>query len=122
LCTRTTGTGPPGGSLDLNESPQHAAIREVFEKTGLVVDVEYFIAVYTLRTTRLGLRFLFRGAIRSGVLKPRTGEISELGWFHPDSLPSPMTRSGPTAIRDGLAGLRGIAREIGSEESPNFVA
>ena len=39
--------GVPGGAIELNETPEMAAIREVKEETGLDVEVDNLIGIYT---------------------------------------------------------------------------
>lgn len=39
--------GFPGGAMELGESAEETAIREIYEETGLMVTVEHLIGVYT---------------------------------------------------------------------------
>ena len=39
--------GLPGGIMELSESVQEAAMREVFEETGLIVKIDYLQGVYS---------------------------------------------------------------------------
>ena len=105
--------GLPGGRLEPGESPQQAAVREVAEEAGLDVALDHLIGVYSLRSRRHGLRFIFRGTIQSGVPHPGSdGEISEVAWFAVDDLPSNITNTAPHAIRDAAGGSRGVFAEI----------
>jgi 8-oxo-dGTP pyrophosphatase MutT (NUDIX family) len=105
--------GLPGGRLEPGESPQQAAVREVAEEAGLDVSLDHLVAVYSLRSRRHGLRFIFRGTIQSGVPHPGSdGEISEVAWFGVDDLPANITNSAPFGIRDAAAGSRGAFAEI----------
>jgi 8-oxo-dGTP pyrophosphatase MutT (NUDIX family) len=107
--------GLPGGEMAPGESPAAAAIREAAEETGLEVELVQLVAVYFLRTTRAGLRFIFEATIARGVpTVPPSGEIEEIGWFPPNALPDPMTHTAPHGIRDAVAGSRGAFREIGA--------
>jgi NADH pyrophosphatase NudC (nudix superfamily) len=38
---------------------------------------------------------------------PPTGEIAEVGWFHPDNLPAPLTNLAPHVIADAARGAVG---------------
>lgn len=105
--------GLPGGVIESGESPHEAAMREVREETGLSVELDHLIALYFLRTTRDGLRFIFAGRIVSGEpAVPASGEVAELRWFAPEALPDRMTHMGPIAISDAVSGGCGVFREI----------
>jgi 8-oxo-dGTP diphosphatase len=105
--------GLPGGRLEPGESPQQAAVREVAEEAGVDVALDHLVGVYSLRRRRHGLRFIFRGTIRSGVPHPGSdGEISEVAWFTVDDLPPNITNSAPFGIRDAAAGRLGVFAEI----------
>jgi hypothetical protein len=60
----------------------------------------------------LGYRFVFRCAIDGEPRIAAPDELEELGWFHPQKLPSPMTWTGPHAVRDAAAGRLGVARDV----------
>jgi len=105
--------GIPGGAMEPGESPQEAAVREAREETGLEVELDHLVGVYTLRGERLGLRFIFKATIRAGeLIAVPNDEITEIRWWPIDALPAPMTRTAPHGIRDAAAGGRGIARDI----------
>jgi ADP-ribose pyrophosphatase YjhB (NUDIX family) len=104
--------GLPGGAVELGETPAEAAIREVAEETGLTVGLDGLIALYYLRTQRRGLRFIFAGSILGGAHRVPSAEIAEVRWFSTDELPSRLTPSAPFAIRDALAGARGLFRDL----------
>ena len=105
--------GLPGGRLEPGESPQQAAVREVAEEAGVAVSLDHLVGLYSLRSRRHGLRFIFRGTIESGVPHPGTdGEISEVAWFAVNDLPANITNTAPVAIGDAAAGSRGVFAEI----------
>jgi hypothetical protein len=82
-------------------------------EAGLDVALDHLVGVYSLRSRRHGLRFIFRGTIQSGVPHPGSdGEISEVAWFAVDDLPPNITNTAPHAIRDAAAGSRGVFAEI----------
>jgi len=76
--------GLPGGGLEYGESPEHGVLREVYEETSLVVEIENFIFVKTWAPDRVGLYYLCH--IAEGEFKP-SNEISEYGYFSLDDLP-----------------------------------
>jgi 8-oxo-dGTP diphosphatase len=112
--------GLPGGRLEPGESPQQAAVREVAEEAGVDVTLDHLVAVYSLRSRRHGLRFIFRGTIRRGDPQPGSdGEISEVAWFEVDHLPENITNTAPFGIRDAAAGSRGVFAEITPPPRPD---
>jgi len=104
--------GLPGGELEPGETPAEAAIREVAEETGLTVELDHLIAVYYLRAQRRGLRFVFAAHVVGGAGPVGSAEIAEVRWFPPDELPDRLLPSAPFAVRDALAGARGMFRDL----------
>jgi ADP-ribose pyrophosphatase YjhB (NUDIX family) len=76
--------GLPGGSLDYGESPEDAVKREVWEETGLNVEIKRLLLVKTWSPDRVGLYYLCE--IIGGEIHP-TDEVSEAGYFSLDALP-----------------------------------
>jgi len=76
--------GLPGGSLDYNESPESAIVREMLEETGLSIEIERFLLVKTWSPDRVGLYYLCR--IIRGEFQP-SDEVSEMGYFSEEELP-----------------------------------
>ena len=76
--------GLPGGSLEYGESPEEAVKREVWEETGLSVEIKRFLLVKTWSPDRVGMYYLCE--ITGGEVHP-TDEVSEVGYFSLDGLP-----------------------------------
>ena len=76
--------GLPGGSLDYGESPEDAVKREVWEETGLIVEINRFLLVKTWSPDRVGMYYLCE--ITGGEIHP-TDEVSEADYFSLDDLP-----------------------------------
>lgn len=122
LSERADGRGwnLPAGFVDAAEAPQDAAVRETAEETGLEVQVERLIGVYThFRRQRPDGPPTTPGALVThaflcrrvgGTLTP-TNEALQHGWFPPEALPSPLSsRRHAEIIQDALA-LRAGRRE-----------
>lgn len=76
--------GIPGGGIDYGEQPQDAVIREMFEETGMTVEVERFLLAKTWIPARVGLYYLCR--VTDGEFQP-SDEVAEIGYFSKDNLP-----------------------------------
>lgn len=78
----------PGGGVEPNEAPWHAAVRETAEEVGLEVAVLALTGVYD-RSPDGDPVLVFTAKVTGGELTI-TAEAVELGWFRPDDLPAPM--------------------------------
>lgn len=76
--------GLPGGSLGYGETADVSLVREIWEETSLRIDVERFLFTRTFAPDRVGLYYLCK--ITDGEFHP-SDEVSEFGYFSPDSLP-----------------------------------
>ena len=82
----------PGGWADVGESLAEGAVREVFEETGFVVEVDRLLGIY--ERERWGhppmlfftLKSVLACRVVSGVATT-SDETSEIGWFGRDQLP-----------------------------------
>jgi 8-oxo-dGTP pyrophosphatase MutT (NUDIX family) len=84
----------PGGIIDPAEQPADAAVREVFEETGVVARPEVLTSVtvsapmtYPNGDEVQYLEYCFRCGLAGGQAGPGDGELSAVGWFGPDELP-----------------------------------
>lgn len=87
--------GLPGGLMELDESIQDCAIREVFEETGLEVELVRFIGIFNNPMQRWRERdearilvFAFTGKVIGGELSVHDHESKSLCYFRKDELPS----------------------------------
>ena len=97
-----TGWGIAGGFLDHGEQPEAAVRREVREETGIEISDVRFVKVHTIGR-HIEMIYSARSDGEPRVLSP---EITELGWFRPDSLPEGVTKAHKNLIDEVLA--RGV--------------
>ncbi|MGC9357411.1 MAG: NUDIX domain-containing protein, partial [Anaerolineae bacterium] len=103
----------PGGYVDHDESPQRAAIREVWEETGLVIeDVELLTLVSGQEENGskhhhgADLIIVYHARIVGGTLRP-ADDAAEVKAFTLDQLPPLAFRS----TREAVAQLRDLREE-----------
>lgn len=109
--------GTIGGAIDPFETPEEAVIREVQEETGLIVEVEQLIGVFSGpeflveypngdRTVYLAVAYLCR--IIGGELQPDGEEITEARYFSVSELaPLPMPAHVQILVQ---AGIKAVGR------------
>ncbi len=76
----------PGGYVDRGEVVEEAAVREVQEETGLEVEVDRLLGLYS-EAGRPVIVAAFTGVERGGQLAPGS-EALDVGFFSPDELPT----------------------------------
>jgi 8-oxo-dGTP diphosphatase len=83
----------PAGMIEPGEQPAEAILREIFEETGVVAEIERVGGVATHRTVYANgdhceyLVVWFRCRPVGGEARPDGDESVEVGWFAPDRLP-----------------------------------
>ncbi|MEW5774325.1 MAG: NUDIX domain-containing protein [Thermodesulfobacteriota bacterium] len=109
----------PGGAINPGESVAEAALREVMEETGLVVDITGLVGVYSRVTDGRMVVYPDNGDRRqlvdvvlvarqaSGLLR-MSPESTDLRFFPPDALPDDIVPPARAPIADFLAGRRGV--------------
>lgn len=108
--------GLPGGMMEVGESAEEAMRREVREETGLEVNVERFLGVYTKDRmdtypngdTAYVILFVFVCRVTGGILTPDETEAAELRYMDPKLVPATFRHQ--TILRDYLEGRAGVIR------------
>lgn len=102
---------PPSGIVQLGETPARTLVREVQEETGLTVEIDRMIGLYTGPdfewTYPNGdqaqiITALFACHITGGMLCADHHEFLDVGFFHPDAFPALMPRC-VRMLNDALA-------------------
>ncbi|WP_329127870.1 NUDIX hydrolase [Streptomyces sp. NBC_01465] len=89
---------PPGGVLEIHESPEDGARREIREETGLDVEVERLTGVYK-NLSRGIVALVFRCRVSGGVARP-TDETRAVDWLTPDEVTARMTEAYAVRLLD----------------------
>jgi 8-oxo-dGTP pyrophosphatase MutT (NUDIX family) len=85
----------PGGIIDPGEQPADAAVREVFEETGVIAEPEALTSISVSPPITYGngdqvqyLEYCFRCRAVGGTAHVHDGELSEVAWHELDQLPA----------------------------------
>ena len=116
--------GFPGGAVELGESPETAAIREVREETGVEVAVGSLIGVYTDCQMRYpngdqahSVCLAYRLQQTGGKLGSDDPETAGLRWFSLDEQPALFCRQHQALWEDLRQGCTGVTRTFGEEQN-----
>jgi 8-oxo-dGTP diphosphatase len=93
---------PPGGVLELSESPSDGVAREVFEETGIRVKVDKLTGVYK-NMVRSVVTLAFRCYATGGETHP-TNEARQVAWLTLDEAARDMVEARAVRITDALSG------------------
>ncbi len=91
---------PPGGVLELNERTEEGAVREVFEETGLTVEVERLTGVYK-NMTRGVVALVFRCRPLSGVERTSDESVA-VEWLTKEEVSARMAEVFAVRVLDAL--------------------
>jgi 8-oxo-dGTP diphosphatase len=90
----------PGGGLELGETVDEALHREVFEETGLEVEIERLVGVYS-KPQKQEVVLTFYCHVTGGT-PHETEETRECRYFPPDNLPSNTLPKHRQRVEDAL--------------------
>ncbi|MDP5273650.1 NUDIX domain-containing protein [Chengkuizengella axinellae] len=109
--------GFPGGALELGESAEEAAIREIEEETGLSVQVDELIGIYTKYNDEYPngdkaqtILFFFKCSIKGGELVVDQKETLELKFIRPEHAPALVNQQHEDGLKDYLSGQKSVIR------------
>lgn len=108
--------GLPAGYMELGESAEEAAIRECQEETGLTVQIDELLGVYSFGTSEeSGLVIIYAATPVGGALAAGD-DAQEAGLFPIDDLPSPF------AFRTHLQALQRYRRSVRRRSADHLLA
>lgn len=109
--------GLPGGAMELGESIEETAKREILEETGLIVKVEHLIGVYSKYIGEYPNGDKAQSIIHCFQCKPIGGELKadgfetlDLRFFTTNQIPPLFTKSHEDALEDWLSKRKGVFR------------
>lgn len=111
--------GLPGGRIEPGESVREAAVREMAEETGLAIEVERLLGVYSEPTAGRIVTYpeavvhaidIFVEARAVGGTLRRSPESEALAFFDLDRLPAELVPSTRAPLEDVAQGQRGCIR------------
>ncbi|PKB79261.1 MAG: hypothetical protein BZY88_14275 [SAR202 cluster bacterium Io17-Chloro-G9] len=105
--------GLPGGVIDIGETVEQGAVREVLEETGLHVTIKRLVGIYSDPKAHCvmtypgdvivqGVTLAFECQVRSGELNI-SEESTDIGYFSVDALPEDTLISHHIRVQDALA-------------------
>jgi 8-oxo-dGTP diphosphatase len=127
LCQQSQGHrlwGLPGGKIRNEESPVHAAIRDIREETGTDVAISDLVGLYQLTGDGCGdglpdvLMYVFRATLDGEATLNAPGRIRRLAWQDPAAPPAPLTATAVAALADAGAGRSGVLRKVERNPEP----
>ncbi len=100
----------PGGHVEIGESITQAATREAYEETGLTVELEHLIGIYSIPKAKawVNLVILFSGKRIRGQIQVQENEVIEARFFHADEIPDHVLWGHRQRILDVFSGQNGV--------------
>jgi ADP-ribose pyrophosphatase YjhB (NUDIX family) len=92
---------PPGGVLELDETPEHGVAREVYEETGVEVQPIRLTGVY--KNMKLGVISLAFLCQVTGGQEHETNEASRVAWLSPNEAVNAMPAARAIRVTDALS-------------------
>lgn len=93
---------PPGGVLELDESIPDAVRREVYEETGLDIELESLTGIYK-NMSRGIVALVFRAHVAGGIPRESTDETTGLAWLTVDEIRSQCDDAYAVRVLDAIA-------------------
>lgn len=109
--------GFPGGAMEIGESVEESLIREVNEETGLTVNVEYLIGIYSKYFVDYSngdraqsISCFFKCNVLSGDLVIDNKETFDLRFFDKKDIPKLFIQQHTDMLNDFLENKKGVVR------------
>lgn len=91
---------PPGGVLELDESPQDGVVREVLEETGIRVDPTRLVGVY--KNMKLGVVSMAFLCTPTGGTERLSSETADIAWLTVDEALKDMPEARAVRVTDAF--------------------
>lgn len=92
----------PGGHINKKESPKVAALRELYEETGIKIKKVNLIAKYYAKNGNIK-KYLFSGQLINPTTLKESSEVRDIKWANFYNLPTPISLYDTKKINDFLA-------------------
>lgn len=105
----------PGGVLEPGEPLREAAAREVYEETGVAIDVGVLIGIYQNLSTDV-ITFVFHARPLDNQQPHTSNETSRVLWITPTEAEEIMTDPFATRVRDAYRHQEPVIRTLAAPE------